>query len=277
MSNDHREEMAGFFLGLIAIALGIAFVLFLVSWFWIPFWFYIFPFIVASLVVGGILKFLTSVWFEEGFKETSSKFYLVYNYKVLAIVFPALAVLVLGAFYFDSKRVEIIERQKGREDTVKIMLEWPRVNKFYNDSKKSWYSDSWYESLRKRAKEPEIYDRQDLGNIAWWALCFGGPLFFFWLSRKDEEVEGTAIKEKVLSHVERERDALNDLIKNQRKYIDSHTAEADKKIAGLRADKVTLLQENLILKAKVEFSTPAAPKIAKVEPEAKGFLDKDIL
>lgn len=277
MNNDRKEELAGHLLVLMGIAAAIAFVLFLVSWFWMTFWFYIFPFVVASVVVGGVLKLMTTVWLEEGFSETSSKFYLLYNYKALAVLFPVLAALVLVAFSFDSKRLEVVEKQKGREDTVKIFLEWPQVNKFYNDTRKSWYSDSWYESLRKRANESEIYDRRDLGNVAWFALCFGGPLFFFWLSRKDEEKEGAVIKGKIQAHVKRERDHLDDLTRNQRKYIESHTAEADKKIANLRVEREALLQENLILKAKVEFLVPPKPKIAKIEPEAVGILDKDIL
>lgn len=276
MSQDHREELAGNLLILIGIAAGIALILFLISWFWLTFWFYVFPLLVASVVVGVILKVISSLWLEDKIEETNSKYYLLYNYRMLGVVFPVLIVAVLLTFHADSKRYLVVEKQKGHEDKVITYLEWPKVNQFYNSTKRSWYTDSWFESLRAQANIPEIYDRQEVGNIAWMALFLGGPLFFFWFSRRDHEKEGVFIKEKVESKVKRERGILNEKIRDQEKIIESRCVSLRKEVTNLEAENKALSKENLVLKAKLEFA-PEVPRPLSNAAGGGGVLDKDIL
>jgi hypothetical protein len=208
----YKEKMAGFWLMIFAIVAGIALLLYLISSFWIYLWFYLLPFLVGSVLVGLVLRFFTAVWFEEGFKETSSKFYLVYNYKGLAFAYPLLIFAVLACFYFDSNyRVEIDKKT----NITTTYLDWPGLNKFFNETKKSWYSDSWFKSLREEANVSEIYDRRNIGNIMLVALFLGGPIVFFFLSHDDDEKEGKVILDKIKEKVKAEQDRLNALIRDE--------------------------------------------------------------
>ena len=278
MSSDHREELAGFVLIFLLGIAGLFVLVYAISASWIYFWFYAVPFILGSAIVGGVLKLFTSVWVESDFSEKSSKHYLVYNYKALAVIFPVFIFIILAVFYFDPTAKVIEEKTKGKETIRTVVLEWPGLNKFFNDSKRSWYVDSTFTSLRRLSNEPEIYDRRNLGNTLWVSLFLGGPLFFFWLARKDEFIEGEAMIDGIQKKVKAERDRLNDLILNKEKYIESTTATADKRNAELRDQRDALERENLVLKAKVEFIAPVLlPKGQGKEETSTGLLDKDIL
>ena len=286
-----RGDVLIFIISLIGAALGFFLLWFLMSAGWIYFWFYFFPFLIVSLFLGGIFRFVTTIWFRNENSEKSSLHYLVYNYKALNLFYPVLIFLFLLAFYFNptSKVIDkIVEGKKGKppQTTETVVLEWPGLNKFYNDTKKSWYKDSFWTSIQHLANEPDVFDRHDLGISLFCSLFLGGPLFFFFLSVNDEFIEGEAISRKIADKVLPERQRLKDLISNQEKYIESVSKETDKLNSELRREnfrleeeRKKLEEENQVLQAKIEFINPMLPSKDQendVETRA-GLLDKDIL
>ena len=261
-------------------------ILFLISWAWVYIWFYGLPFLLGSVIVGGVLKYSTTIWLDSEIPKGSSKEYLTFNYKILALVYPALIFLVLALFYFNpsSRVIEKIinEGKKGKQTTTtleSVVFEWPWVNKAFNDTKRSWYSDSFWDSIRHMGNEPEVFDRRNIGNVFFFSLFLGGPLFFFWLARKDEFIEGESVTRHIYNQVADGRRELQDLNSRRERHIENFKREADEKMANLRSQIGELENDNKILKAKVEFINPVLPSKDQendVETRA-GLLDKDIL
>lgn len=273
-SNKTSSEFENFLFVILGVVAVVAFVLWTISSVWLTIWFYIVPSIVLSIVVGTILRIATAVWFEEGFTEKSSKFYLKYNYKALAVVYPLLIIAVLVIFEMDSTQQRIFTKQRGQEDQVSVVIEWPRINKFYNETRRAWYGSSWFESLREKKDEFQVYDRSTLGSMAWFALFLGGPAFFFFLSWTDEEDEAQVINEKIQEKVSREQKRLNELIKEQNQIIANRTKDIEEKLRQAQAERLAVQKENLVLKAKLEYaSLPATLEGVS----GHGVLDKDIL
>jgi hypothetical protein len=265
---------------------GLFFLSFLISWGWVYIWFYLLPFLLGSLIVGLVLKYSTTLWLDSEISKGSSKEHLTFNYKILALIYPALIFLVLTIFYFDptSKVIEKVasEGKKGKQTTTtteSVVLEWPSVNKVFNDTKRSWYSDSFWSSIRHLGNEPEVFDRRNIGNTLFVSLFLGGPLFFFWLSRRDEFIEGERMTRNIYDRVEAGRQELKDSNSSLVRHIENIKREADERMANLRSQIVELEKENKVLKAKTEFVASVIPTKAqdKISEASTGLLDKDIL
>jgi hypothetical protein len=276
-SKEHNDQFSDFILVIIAV-LGVgAVVIYALTLFWPYFVFYILPFVAASVLVGGFLRFMTAKreagHLQDDYRSDDRKYFLMYNYKSIAVIYPVLICITLVVFHLGSERRVVVDK-KGVEQS--IMLEWPRAHQIFNKWRESAYADSWFDSLNEKAHQREIYDRREMGRIAWLALFLGGPLFFFWLSRKDQEEEEMSMYNQVALKVKRERESLKHSIDKQEEIIEARSAHLRKEISKLERQKEGLMAENLVLKARVEFTGSEVPR-PLVNVESKGVLDKDIL
>lgn len=144
--------------------------------------------------------------------------------------------------------------------------------------RKNAYTDSSFQGIREKARLEAQYDRAQVGGIFWLALIFGGPGFFFFLSRQSEDVEASCMSEEINRVTKAQKDRLRHLIDEQEAIIKDRQKPLLKQIAELQVHAAELKAENQVLKAKVEFST-TAPAIAAAEKKASGggVLDSDLL
>jgi hypothetical protein len=264
MSNGRSEDFQNFVLILIAVGIGIGGVVYVLYLFWPYFVFYVLPFLLGSLAIGGILRYVTLP------SEDSNG---LMNYKALAWAFPVM-ILVAAVVFFANEERAIILNKAGRPADL-VRLDWPELNKTFNDWRSSIYRNSPFDSLKASAHEQVIYDRQELGWIMLWCLFLGGPAFFYYLTRDDFGRDAETINNIVQNGTRQIRDRVDERESKIKEIVASNIAPFKKKIAEVEAERDRLEDENRVFKARVEFSPdiPRPPESVKTG----GVLDRDIL
>jgi len=260
-SNEHAEN---FLLFVVAGGLVLAGALYGLFLFWPYFIFYFLPFIAGSVAIGFV--FWITVMPVEGAEAR-------YQYKRLAIVYPVLIALALLVFEAGSVR-KIMVDAKGKEKGQ--VIEWLGAHSIFNEWRKSAYAGSPFDSLKAKAQYEELYDRGQMGGIAWWCLFWGGPLMFFWLSRKDHELEEDEIEKRVEARTGERRKRLDKMSEDIDAVIASKTKKLSDEVALLKSERAAIMAENQVLKATVEFSIEVARPSESVKTSS-GVLDQDIL
>lgn len=259
--NDHAEN---FLLFVIIGGLAVAGVFYGLILFWPYFIFYVLPLVIGSLVVGFVLWMMTEIG------EDKSD---LVHYRSLVVSYAVLIFLVMVVFFSGSVRSVVVDK-KGNL-TGQYYLDWPETNQIFNQERSNLYKDAPFESLRKKANEGVIYDRQEMGWIALWCLFLGGPLFYWWLSRNDKEKISSYIEKIVEERTGYKRKRLDEKEEKLDVIIANSVADLKTKVANLEKDRTTLLAENRELKARLEFSVDIPrPSEAK---KSSGVLDSDIL
>jgi hypothetical protein len=263
MSRENpNEHMENFFLFIIVGALLLGGMLYGLFLFWPYFVFYVLPFVLGSVVIGFLFWF--SVMPGDG--------ELRFQYKRLAFLYPALILIMVLVFNMDSGRKILIDQNTQQQREV---IEWPKAYKAFNESRRGSYAGSFFESLRKKARVEKMYDRDQIGMICWWVLFLGAPAMFFYLSRKDLEMEEAEITRRVDAKVKDRREVLDKKAESLEAVIQAKTSGLKDMIADLRSEKEVLVAENKVLKATVEFSTEIFRRSESVK--TAGILDRDIL
>ena len=261
MSSSGNEHAENLLLFLVVGGLVLAGVLYGLFLFWPYFVFYALPLVIGSLVIGFILK----VSVEPSIEGSAI------DYKNLAVTFPVLIVLVMVVFFAGSEHTVLVDKKGVRTGTY---LEWPELNKAFNEHRASVYGDSPFDALKARAREPVMYDRQDAGWIFLWCLFLGGPMFFWFLSGKDRERNEEIVLQKVNERTKATRERLSDKERDLSKIIATRTANLTNQISDLDQKLSEMTAENRILKAKVEFS-PDIPRPPEAQ-KTNGVLDQDL-
>jgi hypothetical protein len=259
-SNEHGENFLLFVLVGGLVLAGALYGLFL---FWPYFVFYFLPFIAGSVIVGFV--FWITVVPPEGGEAR-------YQYKRLAIVYPVLIALALLVFEVGSERKIMID-SKGKEKGQ--VIEWLSVHRTFNEWRSSSYAGSPFTGLKAKAKSEELYDRRQMGAIFWWCLFLGGPLMFFWLSRKAHELEEDEIEKRVEARTGERRRRLDKMSEDIDAVIASKTKKLVDEVAQLKSERAAIMAQNQVLKATVEFSTEIVRPSETVK--TRGVLDQDIL
>lgn len=278
--DTHFEQLVLTILGVVA---AVAAVIYVILWAWPYLLFYVFPLIAASFLYAGVFWLCTRPDSTDagevvGERYSDDKCYKpVFKYRSLMTVFPFLVLVNLGVFHLRASQTQVVEvNQKGKIQRSYPVIEWPKVNQAYNDTRRSAYSDSWFESLRTNARHEEIYDRGDIGGIFWAALILGGPLIFlFWFGGNDELEESKALYKHLKNAIRHEEGILRRHIEEHEQVVKERIGPHLKQIEDLKRARHALAEENMVLKAKVEFSkdVPKPPETAKTS----GVLDSDIL
>lgn len=258
--NEHFEN---FVLFLVVGGLGLAAVLYGLFLFWPYFVFYVLPFIIVSLLIGGVLRLATVLDHDER---------TLISHRGLAVAYPILLFVVAMVFFADSRRAVVLDQSGNITATY---FDWPKVNRFFNEQRSGTYRGSPFDSLKAKAREVAIYDRQEMGWIFLWCLFLGGPVFFWFLSRRDFETNSAVMDLIVNERSSHKRKILQDKSDNLDQIIAKSTEDFKNKIAELEGVKSALLDENQRLKATVEFSTEIVRP--SETPRTGGVLDSDIL
>jgi hypothetical protein len=260
-SNNQSEHMENFVLFLVVGGLAVSGILYGLFLFWPYFVFYVLPFALGSVVVGFLFWF--SVMPGDG--------ELRFQYKRLAFLYPVLIGITVLVFNMDSGRKIFINESGQQSQTI----EWPKAYKAFNESRRGSYGGSFFESLRKKARVEEMYDREQIEMICWWVLFLGAPLMFFYLSRKDEDIEEAEILRRVDVKVRDRQEILDRKAEGMEAMIQSKISGLSEMVSRLRSEKEALVAENKVLKATVEFSTEMVRPSVSVK--TGGILDRDIL
>lgn len=259
--SERNEHFENFVLVLIVGALVLGFIVYVFYLFWPYFVFYVLPLVFGSLLVGGLLR-LATVSDEKG----------VVNYRGLNLMYPILICLVAMIFFANSDRAVIVDKHGNRTGTY---LDWPDVNKTFNEDRASTYASSPFNSLKAKARESVVYDRQELGWIALWCLFLGGPAFFWFLTKDASAREDNIIRETVTERLGSERERLVEKEQRINEAIALGIQKMEEKVLKIERERAAIAAENQLLRAKVEFSPdiPRPPESIKTG----GLLDKDIL
>jgi DNA-binding transcriptional regulator GbsR (MarR family) len=114
-----------------------------------------------------------------------------------------------------------------------------------------------------------------MGWIALSALFFGAPLFYWWLSRNDDELVREIVENLAASRVADKNKRLAEKEKNLNQIIESNKAALNAKVRDLEKAQELLIAENQSLKAKLEFA-PDVPRPSESIKKSSGVLDQDI-
>ncbi len=262
MSTQDNEQFYNFILFAILLIATLAGVVYGAFCFWPYLIFYCLPLIIGSLSVGGVLRLATLP------AEEAS----LIHYKGLITAYPMLILLVMAVFFAGSQRSYSVDKKGNIKG---VFLDWPEANKTFNDYRSSTYAASPFDSLKARAKESVIYDRQEMGWLALWCLILGGPLFFWYLVRRDQERNAEIIGQMARERIRLERERVSEKERALNEIIADRLKEMRERIVRLESDKAATVAENQVLKAKVEFARDVPrPSEAAV---SSGLLDKDIL
>lgn len=256
--NEHFENMVLF---LVVGGLGLAAVLYVAFLFWPYLVFFFIPIIVGSVVVGGFLRIATAPG-EDG----------QFQYKNLAIAFPILIAATLLVFFAQSGRAYMVDK---KSNIIATYLDWPEVNKTFNEYRSSTYRESPFDSLKAKAREPVVYDRQELGWMMFLCLFLGGPAFFWYLARDDKSSMRNASEEIALERTKSIRERVDKKERELDETLARGLKTAQEKVAAAERARAAIAAENQILRAKVEFTTDA-PKGSETK-KTGGVLDSDIL
>lgn len=259
--NEHAEN---FLLFVIVGGLIVSSAMYGLFLFWPYFVFYFLPFVLGSVAIGLVL-WITVVPPEGGEAR--------FQYKRLAVVYPVLIALTLLVFEAGSER-KIMVDTKGKEKGQ--VIEWLGTHRTFNDLRKSSYLSSPFDGLKAKAQYEELYDRGQMGGIFWWCLFFGGPLMFFWLARKDQDLEEKEIEKRVEARTGERRKRLDKMSEDIDAVIASKTKKLVDEVAQLKSERSAIMAENQVLKATVEFSTEVVRPSESVKT-SRGVLDQDIL
>jgi hypothetical protein len=277
--DTHFEQMVLAILGVVA---AVAAVIYAILSAWPYLLFYVFPLAALSFLYAGIFWFCTRSDDTKGEvvgeRYSDDKCYKpVFKYRSLMTVFPFLVLMNVVVFHCRAPQTQVVEvNQKGKIQRSYPVIEWEWANQAFNETRRSAYGDSWFESLRNTAKHDEIYDRGDIGGISWAALILGGPLIFlFWFGRDDELEESKALFKHLKNAIKHEEGVLRRHIEEHEQVVKERLQPHLKQIEDLKRARHALSEENTVLKAKVEFSkdVPKPPETAKTG----GVLDSDIL
>jgi hypothetical protein len=270
---------------ILAVVAGIAAVIYAILWVWPYILFYVLPLAAASLLYGGIFWLCTRPSETDAgevkaeFRYSEDKCYKpLYQYRSLLVAFPSLVLVNLAVFHLGAPEARVVEVDtKERVLKSRPVVEWEWANRAFNDTRRSAYADSWFDALKAAARHDEVYDRRDIGGIFWFALIMGGPLvFLFWFGKNDELEESKMLYKHLEKGIQHEKDILRRYIEEQEKLVKDRLRPQLERIAELERARSTLLEENRVLKAKVEFSKDV-PKPSESKAATKGVLDADIL
>ena len=157
-----------------------------------------------------------------------------------------------------------------------MVVDWPKLNNWYNGWRVRVYADAPFEDLRAKVKMGVVYDRLEVGWIFLVALFLGGPGFYYWLSCSDDELVHKIVEDLASSRVADKNKRLSEKEKNLDQIIKQNKAALEVKIQNLEALMVNLRLENQSLKAKLEFAPEVKRPSENVEPGKKGVLDQDL-
>ncbi len=259
--NEHAENFVLFLVvgGLVLAAVLYVFYLFL------PYLiFYILPFALGSLVVGFVLRLAG---------EPGGSVLSLSRYRAVVLAY-AFCLLIVGVTFFDGVTRAVVIDKKGNL-TGQVVLDWPRVNQYFNQWRSSTYGGSPFDGLRAAAQTGVIYDRLEVGWIFLCCLFLGGPAFYYWLSRNDPEKVNSIVEGLVAERTKSKRDQLKNKEDNLNQIIESNKAALKVEIGDLEKVRAELLAENQILKAKLEFA-PDIPRPSESVKKDGGVLDQDI-
>jgi len=264
MSDGKSEHFENFVLFVIIGGLVLAGVIYGIYLFFPFVVFYLIPFVLASVACGLTLRMAGSP------RESISN---LSRYRSVVIAYSGMLLIVGLVFFKDVGRAVVVD-QKGKL-TNQVMLDWPKLNQYYNAWRRSLYLNAPFEGLREKANIGVVYDRLEMGWIALVALFFGAPLFYWWLSRNDEELVREIVENLAASRVADKNKRLAEKEKNLNQIIESNKAALSAKVRDLEKVRELLMAENQSLKAKLEFA-PEVPRPSEtIEPSRKGVLDQD--
>lgn len=266
MSDGKSEHFENFVLFVIIGGLVLAGVIYGIYLFFPFVVFYLIPFVLASVACGLTLRMAGSP------RESISN---LSRYRSVVIAYSGMLLIVGLVFFKDVGRAVVVD-QKGKL-TNQVMLDWPKLNQYYNAWRRSLYLNAPFEGLREKANIGVVYDRLEMGWIALVALFFGAPLFYWWLSRNDEERVHEIIEKIATDRMAAKNKRLNEKESNLEAIIRQNKQALEIKIKSLEEARVQLKLENESLKARLEFAPEVRWPSEKVEPSKKGVLDGDWL
>jgi hypothetical protein len=134
--NEHAENFLLFAVVGGLILAGVLYVFYL----FLPYLiFYILPFVVGSLVVGFILRMAG---------EPGDSVYNLSRYRAVVVAY-AFCLLVVGVTCFSHvTRAWVVD--KNGKSTGQVILDWPRVNQYFNQWRSSTYEGSPFDGLKPR-------------------------------------------------------------------------------------------------------------------------------
>ena len=264
MSDSKNEHFENFVLFIIVGGLCLAGVLYL-GYLFLPFLiFYLIPFILASLVVGVVLRLAGAPG--GGVSSLSRS-------RAVVMTYAGMLFLVGVLFFQNLDRAKVVNKE-GKL-TGQVVIDWPKLNNWYNGWRVRVYTDAPFEGLRAKAKMGVVYDRLEVGWIFLVALFLGGPLFYYWLARNDDELVYKIVEDLASSRVADKNKRLSEKEKNLDQIIKQNKLALEVKIQNLEAAKAELRSENQSLKAKLEFAPEVQRPSENIEPGKKGVLDQD--
>jgi hypothetical protein len=228
--------------------------------------FYLIPFVLVSLVVGVVLRFAGAP--SEGIEGIS-------KYRAVVVAYAVMLLMVGLVFFQNLERAKVLNAK--RELTNQVVVDWPKLNNWYNDWRVRVYADAPFESLREKAQIGVVYDRLELGWIFLMSLFLGGPAFYYWLARNDDEEVHEIIEKIAAERVAAKNQRLAEKEKNLDQIINKNKAHLELKIQKMEQAKEELMAEIQSLKAKLEFAPEVPRPSEQVESSKKGVLDQDWL
>mgnify|MGYP000449811687 CR=1 FL=1 len=262
MSENKNEHAENFVLFLIVGALVIGGILYVLFALWPYLVFYVLPIVLGSVVFSWIIK---------AFVGPSEEAFGFYSYKELSVVMPALIFLIYVVFYAGSERYVEVDKAGNK---IAVMVDWQPVHEAFNKVRREAYAGSFFKSLQQRGRFDVIYDRQEMGFIAWVSLLFGALLFVRG-SKDDQDFNREEFSRKISERTKYEKDNLREKSAQVDQIIKDKTYQLTKEVGELRADLAAVKAENQVLKARLEFS----PEVVRSSESVgvSGVLDADIL
>lgn len=267
MSEGRNESFENMVLFLVVGGLIVGGILYALFALWPYLVFYVLPVVMGSFLVCGILRLSIQPTADKGFAG-------LYQYKNLAIAFAVVIAVVYLVFYAGSERHTQVDK-KGNE--IAHILEWPSVHHAFNDLRRESYGGSFFSSLKEAASHEVMYDRQELGFLAWLCLFLFGPMLFWYYSKDDFDRDKDILFQMVNEHTRYREDEFKQKSKNLDKIILEKTSVLEKRVADLEKAKREVLAENQVLKAKLEFSSEVVRPSESVKSDGGGLLDQGIL
>ena len=258
--------LAGTALGLLAFVEGMRILLALVIYMLVP-----------VLLFSGFYYFLMSYSAKKKVsdekKSEGNDGYLCgrYRHKRLIVVYSFLIFVILLVFHMGSERRFVEDKKKG---VITQYIEWPKLNDLYNSARSGGYKASFFEYFRELSKKKVVFDRRDLGFLAWLSLFLTGPLLYIYFKR-DEDLDIVGIRNEVsrLNHENRKK--FLDEKKRYEKRLKNLMDEYKDRNQEIVEINHRLVDEINVLRAKLEFSSDLPTRLKK-DSEEIGVLDQDI-
>ena len=261
--NNHAENFLLFVIVGGLILAGIVYV----GYLFLPFFlFYLIPFIVVSLVVGIVLR---------AFGAQGNDSSTLSSSKSVVTAYAVMLCLVGFIFFQNLNRAVVLDAKKNL--TNQVVVDWPRLNNFYNNWRVRVYTDAPFESLRAKAKMGVVYDRLELGWVFLVSLFLGGPLVYWFFARNDEEAVNVIIENLAEDRTKTKREQLKTKEDNLNQIISQSKEKLEAEILSLRKKQSEIMAENQLLKAKLEFAPEVPRPSERKVADKKGVLDSDWL